>query len=358
MIISESDLMNLADQIVVRELMNRACPSIRARVSTDILSRSHDDPEVMRYQEEIYQDDLVQEVKKWQGAPPWITGNFHGSRGIETAVRILCEKGVRKDDSLLTSALDALKDNPSIIYRGFGTPGRILDDLGFGGSQLVDAVVHAQAGQDKHREEQINSALHAFRFAASVPSLQAVTTTMNKKTVFTTGVIWPSIYHLRLLAYTNSWRNSENLDDIKKGVMRLIELSPIPSISVQWRSRAIAPASFAMHDLNPDLSRLTGEGWMAWFHRTELLSRIGVIPLLPPVIDQMAQLNTILESGRGWFMQRIAHRSFYNWGAYTGLNLERDWRSAHRRIYDLTFRCLLIRKFASSPPLVCIFPGA
>jgi hypothetical protein len=38
---------------------------------------------------------------------------------------------------------------------------------------------------------------------------------------------------------------------------------------------------------------------------------------------------------------------YTNWGAYTGLMLERDWRNEQRRANDLTFRCLLIQHYSN-----------
>ena len=39
---------------------------------------------------------------------------------------------------------------------------------------------------------------------------------------------------------------------------------------------------------------------------------------------------------------KLGHESFREWGAYTGLMLERDWRRPRQQINDLTFRSLLI----------------
>jgi hypothetical protein len=38
----------------------------------------------------------------------------------------------------------------------------------------------------------------------------------------------------------------------------------------------------------------------------------------------------------------LNHTYFRKWGAYTGLMLEHDWCDPQRRIYDLTFRSLII----------------
>jgi hypothetical protein len=87
--------------------------------------------------------------------------------------------------------------------------------------------------------------------------------------------------------------------------------------------------------------------WMMWFQRMELLARVGVISFVPELASQLQQLKQILESGSGWFGKKIRHAYFRDWGVYTGLQLEEDWRSSRRRVFDLTFRSLLICHYAN-----------
>ena len=44
-----------------------------------------------------------------------------------------------------------------------------------------------------------------------VKSIEEIVLNYKNKLIFRPKVKWPSIYHLRLLAYTKSWHNSENL---------------------------------------------------------------------------------------------------------------------------------------------------
>jgi hypothetical protein len=82
--------------------------------------------------------------------------------------------------------------------------------------------------------------------------------------------------------------------------------------------------------------------WMMWFHRLELLSRLGVVRSIPTLVQQITILREMLAANQGRFTKTLSHPYFRKWGAYTGLMLERDWRDPQRRIYDLTFRSLLI----------------
>jgi hypothetical protein len=103
-----------------------------------------------------------------------------------------------------------------------------------------------------------------------------------------------------------------------------------------------------MDDFNPHLAGLDGAGWMMWFHRMELLARLGVIPAVPELQRQANELAVLLESRAGWFTRPLSHAYFKRWGAYTGLMLEQDWKAAQRRLNDLTFRSILILHYAES----------
>jgi hypothetical protein len=82
--------------------------------------------------------------------------------------------------------------------------------------------------------------------------------------------------------------------------------------------------------------------WAQWFHRMELLSRLGTVDRVPELGEQLRVLEGKLEAGGGYFTTPLRHSFFRKWGAYTGLMLERDWRTTKRRVSDLTFRSLLI----------------
>jgi hypothetical protein len=314
-------------------------------VRTEILGQSPDDRELVSLQSQILQDDLVREAMSWQGRDGWRSSSFHGTHGIETGVRILCEKGVSRTHPAITSALDALRKEPDIIYRGIGKPGEVLDDLGLGGSQLIRAVVFAYTGVEDELcvTGQTKIVLEAFRFIRSVNDIREVTKKHRDKLVFKPGVLWPGIYHLRLLAFTRKWRTPANKRLVADGVKKLVALSPIPHIHVLKGSQVIAPASFAMQDFNPKMKEMRDAAWMQWFHRMELLSRMGMIHAVPELQRQVRGLDGVLEQGGGWFTKKVSHQYFMNWGAYTGLSLEKDWRSTQRRMNDLTFRSLLIK---------------
>ncbi len=277
------------DPAVVGALLGTACPSTRSRLRIEILGQSRSDPEVAQLQEAILGDPLVREVLSWRHDDGWLGWDFHGPRGTETGVRILCEKGLDPAHPAVAGALDVLRARPERLERGLGKVGRAADDLGLGGCLLIRAVVFAYAGAEEHAlvREQVASALEGFRAVLPVTSVADIAEPYRGRLVFLRGVRWPSIYHLRLLALTRGWRTPENRRLVTQAVRRLVNLSPLPEIHFRLGSQICAPASHAMLDFNPDLGVLDGSGWMMWFHRLELLARLGVVHLVPELGGQV-----------------------------------------------------------------------
>ncbi len=211
---------------------------------------------------------------------------------------------------------------------------------------MIRAMVCAYAGQEDSLfvKEQVNEALRGFKAVLEIDSVSEIAEEYKGRLVFKPEVCWPGIYHLRLLAFTRRWRIEKNQVLLAAAINRLVRLSPIPDIYVRNKSQWIAPASFCMHDFNPDMESLDDAGWMIWFHRTECLARLGVIELIPELMRQVHRLEGLLEAGKSWFTRKLSHPYFTKWGAYTGLRLEPDWRHPKRREYDLTFRSMLISR--------------
>jgi hypothetical protein len=330
-------------------LLEFACPSIKYRINSEILGRSGERKDMLELQRQILLDTLVHEVMNWRQADGWLGWDFHGAKSIETGVRLLCEKGLQRHHPVLARALQALEDHPERLDRGIGKVGEVLDERGFGGSQMIRAAVFAHAGVENRPfiKKQVAVALASFQAVRDVTSLEALVEEYKNKLVFKPGVTWPSIYHLRLLAFTHGWRTASHRRTVVEAVRRLVELSPLPRISVRHKSQIIAPASFGMQDFNPEMGSMDAADWMMWFHRMECLARLGIVHLIPALQRQVAILAGMLEGETPRFTRKLTHPYFTKWGAYTGLMLERDWRASERRENDLTFRSLMIEHYVT-----------
>lgn len=332
----------------IRYLLDNACPSIKYRVKKEVLNEiSTREEEIL--QKEILEDKLIQEFIERQNPDGWIDEDFHSEKGVETAIRLFSEKGVLPSQPFFERMLGELERREDTFDIGcLHNIGKILDHKSFGGSKVIRAASFAYAGIEDRQfiKEQIEWALDKLKYVCSVSSIDEIAKQYKDKLVFKDGTKWPCIYDLRLLAYTRCWRSGENIKIVVDAIKRMVELSPIPNIYVLKRSQIIAPAGFCMQDFNPDIDVLKDAEWMMWFHRMEILSRLGVVNDIKELKEQIDFLAELLRENNGMFNKRMNHYYFTKWSPYSGLALEKDWRTETRRVCDLTFRSLLILHYS------------
>lgn len=215
---------------VANHLLDGVCPSIEYRVRSEVLGEPTSTQTMARLQERILQDETVKAIISSQQPDGWLGTGFHCDGGAEVGVRVLLEKGVRVDHPVNVRALKAMSGSEETFARELFNVGRILDRTGLGGSRLIRAVVFAYAGMEDTPfvSEQVGGALEAFQAVLAVQSLLDITEDYRGTLVFRAGAKWPSIYHLRLLAFTSCWRTRQNEAVVRESVSRLVKLSPIP----------------------------------------------------------------------------------------------------------------------------------
>jgi hypothetical protein len=329
-------------------LLHSACPSIQYRVLTECLQVSPDEPSLSQLKTAIEENSIVRGLLAQQASDGWFAEDFHGTISHESCLRRLLEMGIAAQSRPIQAAVEALLSFPERCDRGLGKAGRLLDELHLGGTRLIRAAVLATAGREDQAEvqEQIQEALLGFAAVLNVPNFEEVCEIRQGQRVLRSGQAWPGLYHLRLLAATQSWRTPANQKLLASSFEHLARLSPLPDYNGYAHGQRVAPASFCMHDFAPNLDALDAAGWMQWLLRMELIARTGILPFAPTYQRQISQLQKLLASSNGLLRLPLSHPYFTHWSAYTGLALEADWHSPLRRECDLTFRALLISHYA------------
>jgi len=336
---------------VIEELLKHACPTIKYRINKEILNRQET---FEIYQPKILEDKRVQYTLSWQNTDGYFGEVFHGgwipkeerkysTTGAESALRFLSEMGFPKENQNVCKGLSVLLD--SNWNRGASCWNMYYPEIGLFGDDLIRAVVFSYFKIEEHEfiQKEIQKAFDCMERVNQINSVNEIIQEYKGKNAYKPGVILPWSYHLKLLAFTESWRVNNNLERLAQFMDHLIELSPFPDIYIKYRSQLIAPASIFPKDLKKSLKDFNDKDWFSWFHTFELFSRMGIVKKVPILKRQLDELKEILSQGDGFFRIKPKDYCFNKWSVYTGLALEEYWKK-ERWMYDLTFRSLIILK--------------
>lgn len=339
---------------VVKTLTEKACASIRYRTRKEIMEES---PDIVEYLDEILDDKRVKYVFTWQDANGYLGQNFHAgwipdaklkryNTGAESALRFLSEMGVPKNYPIVEKCLNALlKDNWNPDpWKGLTV---YEPELGLFGANHVRAVVFSYFGIEEYDfiKTEIRHALEIINRVTEISSIDDIVSTSGNKLYFSKGITLPESYHLKLLAFTTCWKNNKNTNTVAKALEHLIDLSPIPHIYIKFEGQLLAPAEITPRNLKQSPHNLQSNNWFWWLHTMELFARMGIVKQIPSLIQQVNDLKEILQEGDGFFPLNPHSSYFKKWSVHGGLALEDSWKS-NRWKYDLTFRALLILKYA------------
>ena len=329
------------------QMMENSCPSIRLRILSDFFEKKGDEfgTELLS---RVFRDPRVERVVAAQNGKGWFFNRFHGTDSTESAMRFLLEMGIPKEHKIIQQSSQALiKASKEELLTGIGNPGWKLEKLGLSGSQTIRAWLLALAGKEEHStvHQAVEHSIQRMAFAAGVDSFAAITQQKGKFLYLAKDCPWPDLYTFRLLAATQGWRTVDNLSIVESAIKAWIRLEPLPAFCGMHQGKLIAPAIFGMQQIILPFDVISDAQWMVWFHRMELLARLGMLKRVSTLTTYIHDFFAWLQPWQGWFGKSIQHTHFSRWGAYTGLMLEKDWRNPQRRQFDLTFRCLLIWQF-------------
>ncbi|GIO38462.1 hypothetical protein J41TS12_33230 [Paenibacillus antibioticophila] len=334
---------------LIKRLLERGCASIRYRLLTEI--ESQDEASTQRLAElykQILCDKEVSHICR-QPLQQIVSRDIHCEQGIETYVRILKEKGVRSDNPNLLAMLEFLEEHPKAFDVGcLAKVGKYLDRLNLGGSRMITAVMFAYCGLEHLSlvRDQIEMALKAFHYVAKIQELDEICTCFRGHAVLKKDAVWLSIYHFRLLAYTQSWRTEAQMNVVTAAIRNVLRLSPVPDLKARWKQQIIAPGNFAIRSLEMKARNLDrSQDWMQWLHRMELLARMGVLESVAFFRDQLADVILNVSFYERIFSSIRSHPYFIRWSPYTGMRLEESWKTRRQKEHDILFRIVLIIHF-------------
>ena len=343
-------------------LLEHSCPSIKYRIRRELLGEETDTSVMRNLQIGITTNGMVKTALAYQKPSGKFGEVFHSGidfnlktqsvrPGAEGIFRFLSEMGLSTLNPRFQMAIESLQ-NDDWFGEKKGVCWVYYPEHNMYGLDFVRSVTLAQLATEEEYDfsEFVSHAIQVLAELTEFESYEDLTSTFDDRgrirLVFRDGVRFPEIYHLKLLAYTSSWRTKEQRKIVLKGVQRIVDLSPIRSVKVLHKRMCLGPATIYPSNLRIDLRQLTDGGWNRnswsdWFHTFDLFARMGVVEHIPELRRQAVQLMEILDEGDGFFNLKLTEKHFRRWTIYTGAALEDRWTDESRK-WDLTFRSMLI----------------
>ena len=338
-------------------LIENADPSIVLRIKKEILSSITADEELALVNQIIVQNN-VQTVVRAQKPDGWIGNNFHGESKVlgagmfdnmETGLRFLAEKGISQDNDYVSKAVNAfLLNEPFFAEFRQQAP---EDDYDFTalGLYLLRSSVILRAGYENllpkndfiDLRHDVAFSYETFLNVLNYNNADDVVDTSRRKLCFKKGVKWPCSYDLRILAHSQSWRSSSNLQLLADSLNRLFSLKHKEEQMIytynaqkQYQSPCLAFIHNQMFCLG-----LMDESYPQ-LDLMELFARCGVINKVAFLRMKYKYILSLI--GDDHSIKYKFSTADRKWGPYGGFALECDWKSKIRKQCDVLFRTLLI----------------
>lgn len=341
-------------QKMIDFLLNNAGSSIVLRVKKEIL-RDITAKEEQELQSQILGEKIIKLISEKQLENGWIGLGFHGPNknagqydNQEVATKYMGEKGL-KGTALLNHAMDAFA-SMEISDLSYETKGKVYNEFNVPayGPNITRCACIARAHYDDviDIEPQIGVALESFRRVTEVDSILEVSRPAKNFRLFNEYERWPCHYHLEILAFTDSWKNEDNISMLGESFRRLMRTDRPEIMNTRVACLVGHPVGPAMY--YPEgfsVSTDTDGAHIVRLDKIEWMIRCGLYNHIPKLKEDVEYILNNVDPN-GICRIHVNEKEFRGWSPYFGLQLESDWRSKLRRECDITFRALLILHYA------------
>lgn len=341
-------------QKMIDFLLNNAGPSIVLRVKREIL-KDITEKEEKELQDQILTEKIMRLITEKQQENGWIGLGFHGASknagqfdNQETATKYMGEKGLQ-GTRVLNRAMDAFITTP-LTDPCYETKGKYYSEFeiaAFGQNMIRCACIARALYDDKiDIKPQIEVSLESFKRVTEVDSIFDVSRPIKNGRLFNEKERWPCRYHLEILAFTDSWKNDNNIAILTEAFKRLMRTDRKEYIDINvncWIGYSIGPLWRLTEGYT--LSDEKDNAHIVNMEKTEWMARCGLYNHVPKLKEEVEYILNCVDQD-GICKIDINEKDFKGWGPYFGLQLEPDWKVKVRRACDLTFRALLISHYA------------
>ena len=343
---------------IIDFLLNNADPSIVLRVKKEILN-CLTDKEERELIDLITSQKIVQNIIQSQKPDGWFGNGFHGQSpalgagmydNMEVGLRYLSEKGFSADNEYISKAVHSFlsKEPFDPAYR-VKAPNPPDTDYTYTacGLYLARSSIIIRAGYEFCLPENnfidlkrdIDFSFKTFANILNYSGTADAIDTHRKKLCFKPDVLWPCIYHLRMLAHSQGWRNAENTSLLADSLNRLFSFPRSDEMVYTYIKGKLAGPAFAF--INSQMKILdTDEGKLS-LDAMELFARCGIIKEVAILKNKYEYMLSLIDSNINVNIN-VDKRKSHEWSPYFGFALEEDWKDNIRLQCDLLFRILII----------------
>ncbi len=344
---------------IIKYLFDNADSSIILRVKKEILDNlsNKEEDELIN---KILRQKNVQAVIKSQKSDGWFGNAFHGQSSkmgagmydnMEVGLRYLAEKGFPPENEYILKAINSFltRDHFDITYgRKPLVPPATDYTYTACGLYLARSSVIIRAGYEYCLPENsfidlnhdINFSLKTFGNVLNYTDFKEVLDFQKKKLCFKPDILWPCIYHLRMLAHSQAWRNKENINMLADSINRIFSFTHTDEMVYTYVKGQYVGPCFAFINAQLKILEIFGTENLS-LDSMELFARCGIITQVPKLQTKYNYLLSLVDDNLNVSIA-VNKKNDSGWSPYFGISLEEDWKKTQKINCDLLFRILLI----------------
>ena len=280
---------------------------------------------------------------------------------MEVGLRYLVEKGFPPENEYISKAITSFLSKEPFDYNAYRIKEPKLPNTDYSytaiGLYLYRSSVIIRAGYETllpkndfiDLKHDIDFSFATFTNVLNFARAEDAVESHRKKPCFKQDVLWPCIYHLRILAHSQGWRNKEKIPLLCESVNHLSALSHSgDDVYTYKKGQYISPcwAFIFMPILGGSIKDEVVSS--SWFDIMELYARCGVVKQVVALINEYEALLALVDNDLTLNFGFNKTKNEFLWSPYHGIALEENWKTKHKLQCDLLFRILIIIHYAES----------
>lgn len=332
---------------VIQYLIDHGGCSIQYRIRREIFKEIASSKDLLNLKEQIMEKPKVKKIIDQRQSDGWLGNELHGGpgKGLDSSVTFLLNFGVERDSLFMKDVIKALlQEKKETSYRTTFKGGEALDLRGRGGNKAVKAGILAELGEENNLlvQDEIKTSLYYFRESLLYNNINDFSM-VNKKGIryYKPDAHFPGSNHLFLLAQTQSWRTTDNIELIRNSLKHCIKIMRGNSHDIMFKTSSyfVGPFNFNWNFYNFDIDELHQDSYALvwWLRNLFKLSKIGMINQLPELKKAYDYLYQLIKSRD--ILDKQNEESLKRYKQI--LSVENNWRRKESIICDVLFYSII-----------------